>query len=133
MGLECQYVSSAIIFLVLPRFLMLSNDIAFILFDVHTSHHPGLRPTIHHLPVQIQRPSPVTDENASGYKGVERLARLAVYLRIVGIKIFGKVDVGPAHVEKAVGVSLRKLRGFIPGYDIVGDGGDLSRQPGIGA
>jgi len=30
-------------------------------------------------------------------------------------------------MEKAVGISLRKRRRFVPAYNIVGNGGNLSR------
>jgi hypothetical protein len=53
-GVECQHVSSAIILFAFPCFLVLQDQIIFIVVDVHTADDPGLGTAVHDLAVGIE-------------------------------------------------------------------------------
>ena len=91
-----------------------------VFIDVDAAHDSGLRPAVHHLPVEIERRLGILPQGAVGQKAIQRRPGLGVDPGIVGIHLVGQIDVGPPHVQEAVGISARQLRGLLSIDHIVG-------------
>ena len=110
MGFEGEHVPGAVVFLVLPGLLVLADDVPLIIVDVDAPDHADLGPAVHDLAIEVQRRLSLPDQHALGDEAVERLAGLAIDAGIVGVHVRRQVDVRPADVEEAVGISLRQLQ-----------------------
>ena len=106
--LQREHMPCAIVFLILPRLFVLADNVFLVLIDVNTPDEPGLSAPVHYLAIKKERRRTIADENASGHKGIERLACLPVYPGVVRIDLLGQVYVRAPNMQKTVRISLRK-------------------------
>ena len=65
-GAERQHVAGAVVLLVRPGLLVLPDDVALVVVDVHAADHAGLRPPVHDLPVEVERRLGLAEQRALG-------------------------------------------------------------------
>ena len=98
-------MAGAVVLLVLPGLLVLPDDVLLVVVDVHAADYAGLRPAVHHLPIEVERRCLVAEERALA-RNRSRAARAAgVDPRIVRVDVFREIDVRPADMEKAVRIA----------------------------
>ncbi len=130
---ELDDVPSTIVFLVLPRALVLPDDVAVVLGERIARRHAGLAVPVRIQMVEIQRRVSFLHHGRVALEGPVSFGGSAINDVAVGIGAGRQVDLGPRHVQKAQRAGARQGARFLDVDDVVGNGRDMRRGGRIGA
>ena len=127
LGVQRLDLSDPVILLVRPGKLVPAYPVAVIVSHRGNRHQARLGVLAHHQPVDVVAVPAVALQYAFIQHVREILGRLAVDRRVMGIRTFGQVDLGPGDVQK----TPRSSRGTLPRLNAVQD--IIGRRDDIGS
>ena len=130
---ERQDVPRAIVFLIGSRLLVLLDEVVVVLVNRGASDHADLRVVSHDLPIEVESLLIIAKETALFDQPLEGPGRLRIHGVVMDIGLGRQVDLGPHHMEEAVGIAGSELAGLGRVDDVVGNAGYLGSPVGSGA
>ena len=126
-------MAGAVVLLVLPGLLVLPDQVALVVVDVHAADHAGLRAPVHDLAVEEEPRVRVLQQRPAGEELVQRAPGPGVDPGVVGVDVVGQIDVRAAHMEEAVRVPAGQLGRLGTVDDVIGDRRHLGGEIGVRA
>ena len=126
-------VPRAVVFLVLPRALVLLDDVAVVLGERIARRHARLAVAVRVEMIEIQRGLGFLDERRVALQRAIPFGGSAVH--DIGVRVGARrqIDFGPRDVQKTQGIAAGKGARFFGVDDVIGNGGDPRRGGRIGA
>jgi len=93
MSIQRQHVPGAIVLLVGPGLLVLSNHVILVIIYVNAAYHPNLGTSLQDLAIEIEGGLPIADQGALRNEPFERSAGAGINPGVVRIGVLRQIDV----------------------------------------